>query len=101
MITTPTTTSRREGLIDIVDYYWGLSDERKLSAEQCDQLKDAMNELRGSGDIEQCVSDLQEGRKLSEREERFRHRLYELAQEYIEAYDEYSPVSEEDDDEEV
>ena len=50
MITTPTTTSRREGLIDIVDYYWGLSDERKLSAEQCDQLKDAMNELRGSGD---------------------------------------------------
>ena len=52
-------------------------------------------------DFEQCVSDLQEGRKLSEREERFRHRLYELAQEYIEAYDEYSPVSEEDDDEEV
>lgn len=50
MITTPTTTSRREGLIDIVDYYWGLSDERKLSAEQCDQLKDAMNELSGSGD---------------------------------------------------
>lgn len=50
MITTPTTTSRREGLIDVVDYYWGLSDEHKLSAEQCDQLKDAMNELRGSGD---------------------------------------------------
>ena len=50
MITTPTTTSRREGLIDIVDYYWGLSDERKLSTKQCDQLKDAMNELRGSGD---------------------------------------------------
>lgn len=50
MITTPTTTSRREGLIDIVDYYWGLSDERKLSAEQCDHLKDAMNELMGSGE---------------------------------------------------
>jgi len=50
MITTRTTTSRREGLIDIVDYYWGLSDERKLSTKQCDQLKDAMNELRGSGD---------------------------------------------------
>lgn len=52
-------------------------------------------------DLEACVSTLQDNEALSESEEIYRHRLYELAQEYIEAYDNYVPVQEEDDEDEV
>ena len=47
-------------------------------------------------DFSKCVSDLQNNRQLSEREDQYRHRLYELAQEYIEAYDLYEPEPEDD-----
>lgn len=50
-------------------------------------------------DLRRCVSDLQNNRRLSESENEYRHRLYELAQEYIEAYDCYEPETKYDEDE--
>lgn len=44
-----------------------------------------------------CAEDLENGKVLSPYEEPYRHRLYEAAKAYIEAYENYEPREDEDD----
>lgn len=50
-------------------------------------------------DLELCVEKLKDGKVLSPYEEPYRHSLYELCKEYIDAYENYQPIEDEDDDE--
>lgn len=52
-----------------------------------------------AGDLCECVCDLQRNKPLSESERRCAKNIYELAQEYIEAYENYEPEEEQDDEE--
>lgn len=42
-------------------------------------------------DLWACVRDLEDGKVLNQYEEPYRHRLYEAAKAYIEAYENYEP----------
>ena len=48
-------------------------------------------------DLWACTQDLEKGKVLNPYEEPYRHRLYEAAQAYIKAYENYTPKPEEDD----
>lgn len=48
-------------------------------------------------DLWACTRDLEKGKVLNPYEEPYRHRLYEAAQAYIKAYENYTPKPEEDD----
>lgn len=45
-----------------------------------------------------CTEDLERGKVLNPYEEPYRHELYEAAQAYIKAYENYTPKPEDDED---
>ena len=45
-----------------------------------------------------CANDLERGKILNQYEEPYREKLYKAAQKYIEAYENYEPRSDKDDD---
>ena len=53
-----------------------------------------------AGDLWDCVEDLNKGKVLNQYEEPCRHELLKAAKAYIEAYENYVPRPEDDDDEE-
>lgn len=50
-------------------------------------------------EVEACAEDLRNGKVLNGYEESYRSRLYEACKEYIEAYEHYEPIPEDDEDE--
>jgi hypothetical protein len=54
-----------------------------------------------AGDLCECVSDLQDGKPLSESESIYAKNIYELAKEYIEAYESYEPIKEDEEEDEL
>lgn len=48
-------------------------------------------------ELNACAGELESGKVLNGYEEHYRHALYEAAQRYIEAYENYEPREEDDD----